>query len=484
MEHQERVQFTANSQSIRAANPFTLSVHARFPLAVLDLDNCLFDDQWRLPKINQFIPLCDEKYDDYHAAHVRDSFVPHAKSMLIPSLLERDFHFIVCTGRTEKYRQTTMQQLEVHYPEVVSSERFVTLIMRPDGDTTPTAQLKIAQLKNYLENSFNCVDASKVWRLGVDDRNDVLNAYASAGWNVLQCSYDALADVNISLGLPTKIAEFCDSLPIGELPSLPRVKEQHGKDNPMAQDAPVQRPKQIKEHVHAPAPAPAPPAPPLSSPTTPTYTHATFIRECMGLYRKRNAAYCNSREQTADIIAAIAPCITALSEPNSVAVSVAFNAAMVKLTQFANSDFRSEEALSDFMGYITQIGIAMGALLNGDDDQLTYSPKPATISQSGPLAMLDELESRMDGRAHKYSNAQELTAKVIQILRPSGTVFMGSTNAMVYHLFEIVVTKVVRFAQSNFTHVDSIFDCVVVSAMMAEHVPASSIEEAPQETEF
>ena len=425
--------------------------------------------------------MCDEKYDAYHNSHIRDQLVVHAKDVLIPALLERDLHFIVCTGRNEKFRQTTMQQLGVSYPEIMSDGRFVTLIMRPDNNTTPTAQLKIEQLKEYLGSDFNCVDNSKVWRLGVDDRNDVLNAYANAGWQTLQCSSDALADINIAFGLPTKIAELCDSLPIGALPSLPRVKEQYVKDILMAQESPVQRPKQIKTHVHAPVHAPAPP---LSPPTPPMYTHATFIRECMGLYRKRNAAYCNSREQTANIIAAIAPCITAPSTPDSVAVSVAFNAAMVKLTQFANSNLSSEESLSDFMGYITQIGIAMGAMLKGDDEQLTCPQRPATISQSGPLAMLDELESRMDGRAHKYSNAQELTAKVIQLLRPNGTVFFGSTNAMVYHLFEIVVTKVVRFAQSNFTHVDSIFDCVVVSAMMAEHVPASSIEEAPQEIEF
>ena len=101
--------------------PFALSSHARFPLAVLDLDNCLFNDEWRLHMIDQNVPVCDAKYDVYHAAHVSDKPVPHAQSVLIPALLERDFHFIVCTGRTERYRESTMNQLSKSYPDVALS---------------------------------------------------------------------------------------------------------------------------------------------------------------------------------------------------------------------------------------------------------------------------------------------------------------------------------------------------------------------------
>lgn len=134
--------------------------------AIFDLDGCLSDDRWRLGRIPAGAHG-DQDYAHYHEGLDQDRSFHH-------ELLEKhaqEHVLLFVTARPESLRSRTEAWLRRHYPALGSV--MFTLLMRPNGDTRPSRELKLWLLEQ------SAVDPDRV-AIAYDDRVDVLEAYSAA----------------------------------------------------------------------------------------------------------------------------------------------------------------------------------------------------------------------------------------------------------------------------------------------------------------
>lgn len=146
---------------------------------IFDLDGCLSDDRHR----RHLLPGKDARYHyhkvgyDYGPYHLRCNLDPVVErglsrfSACVQAYGGAD-NILFVTGRPESVRAKTEKWIarELGCP-VPASDR---LLMRPDGDETSAAELKVDLLVDfgYAGNDFD---------LAFDDRQDVLAAYRDFG---------------------------------------------------------------------------------------------------------------------------------------------------------------------------------------------------------------------------------------------------------------------------------------------------------------
>lgn len=149
---------------------------------ILDIDNCIADDSWRIPIINweQENPLW--RYHDYHSlsgfdsAHNHDLYLNHRHDI------------IIFTARPIMYRAITQEWLKRH------GVRHEVLMMRDMEDHRHSVELKKAQLQALLDNS----DLELNDIVGAfDDRPDVVEMYKQHGINAhIRFVHDVCAYTN------------------------------------------------------------------------------------------------------------------------------------------------------------------------------------------------------------------------------------------------------------------------------------------------
>jgi hypothetical protein len=130
---------------------------------VLDLDNCIADDRWRVRLIN---PAHADPYHNYHTMASRDAVGNR-------HLFERTPHeIVICTGRPDTYRTLTASWLA--FNQILVRD----VLMRPAGDTRPSPEMKWALLFRYMvqreHDGGRCV-------MAYDDRADVVAQYHRMG---------------------------------------------------------------------------------------------------------------------------------------------------------------------------------------------------------------------------------------------------------------------------------------------------------------
>jgi hypothetical protein len=127
---------------------------------LLDLDNCISDDEWRINRIKQ-IEVCDEKYHDYHSLGAFDNY---CNKDIVVSAIENDYSIVVVTGRPELYRAAT------EYWLAMNGIKIHSLLMRPNGDHSSASTLKFDMVFDFAfkENII----------MAYDDRQDVIDAYS------------------------------------------------------------------------------------------------------------------------------------------------------------------------------------------------------------------------------------------------------------------------------------------------------------------
>lgn len=127
----------------------------------IDLDGCLSDDRGRkdLERAGRL--------DEYHARFADDPPMNHAIMLNPPHDVTR----WIVTGRPERHRAATIEWLVKHYGK---RAEYCGLLMRPDGNTTPTPELKLGLLMGAGLRPVDCAGA-------YDDRADVLRAYRNWG---------------------------------------------------------------------------------------------------------------------------------------------------------------------------------------------------------------------------------------------------------------------------------------------------------------
>ncbi len=111
---------------------------ADVPVALWDLDNCLFDDNWRIPLIDMKL-TGNDRYRVYNDRMLED----------LPTNLDIWEMYrsagvgpIFVTGRSEEYEQATRMQIEKH----LALRSGYGLVMRPLHDSSKPADMKLKML--------------------------------------------------------------------------------------------------------------------------------------------------------------------------------------------------------------------------------------------------------------------------------------------------------------------------------------------------
>lgn len=135
-------------------------------IVLCDVDHVISNAFWRDDL------AAERNWDAYHAAAAHDNPVPDVVHML--RALQASHEIIGLTARPEKWRKATTEWLWRN--DVPCNE----LLMRPNRDFRPAAQLKLALASERLG-----VVRDEV-ALVLDDRADVCEAFAGAGVTALQ----------------------------------------------------------------------------------------------------------------------------------------------------------------------------------------------------------------------------------------------------------------------------------------------------------
>ena len=82
---------------------------------------------------------------------------------------------------------------------------------------------------------------------------------------------------------------------------------------------------------------------------------------------------------------------------------------------------------------------------------------PNTMNKS-PAKILEGMADTFDERNKVYGDNGKLFGEVVTSLFPNGVVLKTEEDYNIWHLFELLVVKITRFANSELKHQDSIRD--------------------------
>jgi len=133
---------------------------------ILDIDNCIADDSWRISRINWEIEDPLNRYHDYHSLSGFDFSYNH-------DLFARSKDdIIIMTARPIMYRALTEEWLRRH------GVPFQLLMMRDMEDHRHSVELKRNQLMALFANTdIKAGDIAGAF----DDRADVIEMYSTFG---------------------------------------------------------------------------------------------------------------------------------------------------------------------------------------------------------------------------------------------------------------------------------------------------------------
>jgi len=83
-----------------------------------------------------------------------------------------------------------------------------------------------------------------------------------------------------------------------------------------------------------------------------------------------------------------------------------------------------------------------------------------------PAKILEEMANTFRERNKVYGDNWKVVGEVMTSLFPNGVVLKTEEDYNIWHLFELLVVKITRFANSELKHQDSIHDTAVYAAMI------------------
>ncbi len=140
------------------------------PLAIIDIDGVVADVRHRL----HYLQSRPKNWDGFFAAAPSDS--AHPEGLQLVTSLAPDHEIVFLTGRPERLRGQTAEWLEENG---IGGHR---LVMRPDGDHRPAAQVK--------RDLLLTVAGGRTVGVVVDDDEIVLAALADAGYRTLAARWE------------------------------------------------------------------------------------------------------------------------------------------------------------------------------------------------------------------------------------------------------------------------------------------------------
>jgi hypothetical protein len=139
---------------------------------IFDIDNCLSNDEHRIPLIDWSASNPEQRYAAYHAACDQDA-VGNMDVFARACTGQRKIVFF--TARPNKVRAKTEAWIRA---KLVGEVQPFTLVMRNDGDHSPSVHLKSKMLIDY--RSINNPDREDVVA-AYDDREDIVEMYRAFG---------------------------------------------------------------------------------------------------------------------------------------------------------------------------------------------------------------------------------------------------------------------------------------------------------------
>lgn len=136
--------------------------------AIIDLDNCISDDQWRLKYIEMHHEQPNDRYWEYHERCIGDVYL----NRHIIDQLSETHCLLIFTSRPETVRFKTESWLNA------ARITYDLLYMRPIADHSPSVELKRQMLAR--------LPADYQVEVAIDDRQDVLEMYRQQGISVAQ----------------------------------------------------------------------------------------------------------------------------------------------------------------------------------------------------------------------------------------------------------------------------------------------------------
>lgn len=137
--------------------------------ALFDLDNCISDDAWRIPRIAWHEENPDRRYAAYHALAPFDE---PRNLHWVRLAMRSGRHPLFSTARPETLRVQTAEWIRRH----VGVER-VLLFMRAEGDHRRSVELKREHLLRMREHG---ISPQRILQ-AADDRPDVVAMYREHG---------------------------------------------------------------------------------------------------------------------------------------------------------------------------------------------------------------------------------------------------------------------------------------------------------------
>lgn len=99
----------------------------------------------------------------------------------------------------------------------------------------------------------------------------------------------------------------------------------------------------------------------------------------------------------------------------------------------------------------------------------------ASVQRNAADILAKAADTFRERNANYKDNAVNV-GKVMQALFPNGVTIRSNDDHHLYHLFELIIVKLTRFANSGLTHADSIHDAAVYAAMVEAIVHNHNIE--------
>lgn len=110
-----------------------------------------------------------------------------------------------------------------------------------------------------------------------------------------------------------------------------------------------------------------------------------------------------------------------------------------------------------------------------EDKRREPGPTPESIARTA-ADILEQAGATFRERNAVYKDNAVLVGNVMAALFPNGVQIKTAEDHHMYHLFELIIVKLTRFANSGLKHADSIHDTVVYAAMCENLVEQHNIQ--------
>lgn len=151
----------------------------------IDLDGTVVDASHRSSFLKDQRLTAPQRWSNFFAPHriLRDS--PVAGSEIVNDLLSGGHDVTFITGRPERIRSATLQQLSSLYPNYNPEQHPV--VMKEDGDYGPTSQWKAERLDELGGDEAVFIDDDELNRRAISDRFQTATVLSpDEGWSFIK----------------------------------------------------------------------------------------------------------------------------------------------------------------------------------------------------------------------------------------------------------------------------------------------------------